>query len=97
MAMLVAADLRCSDSSEGMHSLSLADWLLEVEARGAAALPILDMLARMDPSRPRTRAERFTAAMEATAADGAIECPGFDQNLVDRFVRRVRRTAPHRA
>ncbi len=97
MAMLVAADLRCSDSSEGMRSLPLADWLLEVEARGAAALPILDMLARMDPTRPRTRAERFTAVMEAIAADGAIECPSFDQSLVDRFVRRVRRTAPHRA
>ena len=97
MAMLVAADLRCSDTGDGMRPLPLPDWLLEVEAQGAPALPILDMLARMDPSRPRTRAERFAAAMEAPVEGGAVECPGFDQDLVDRFVRRARRAAPNRS
>ena len=91
MDMLVAADLRCSDQPPGFAFLPLSDWLLEVEARGAPALPILPMLAAMNPSRPRTKADRFTVVMTSPGGPFAAECPAFDQAVVERFVERVRR------
>ncbi len=91
MDMVVSADLATGGPAAAMRPLPLEDWLLEVEARGAPALPILDMLRRMNPTRPRTRADSFAAAMAVPTGSGAVECPGFDQELVDLFVRRERR------
>jgi fatty acid CoA ligase FadD9 len=90
MDMLVAADLRCSEPGGGFSFLPLSDWLLDVEARGAPALPILPMLSAMNPSRPRTKADRFTEVMTSPGGPFAAECPAFDQSVVETFVRRVR-------
>jgi fatty acid CoA ligase FadD9 len=90
MDLVVAAELHLSGPGASMRALPLSDWLLEVEIEGAAALPVRDQLAGMRPDQPRTRAERFAAAMEAPHPDGPIRCPPIDRSLVEAFVRRTR-------
>lgn len=90
MDMLVAADLENSSPGAGFSFTPLPDWLLRVEAEGAPALPILPMLARMNPALPRTKADRFAEIMAEPGGPFPTECPSFDQSVVETFVRRVR-------
>jgi len=90
MDMVVAADLRYSEPTAGATFLPFSEWLLQVEAEGAPALPILPMLIGMNPARPRTEAGLFAAAMAVPGGPVPVACPSFDQKLVDTFVRRVR-------
>jgi len=91
MDMLVASDLSHSSPGAGFSFTPLPDWLLRVEAEGAPALPILPMLARMNPALPRTKADRFAEIMAEPGGPFAARCPAFDQTVVDTFVQRIRR------
>jgi fatty acid CoA ligase FadD9 len=91
MDLMMAATLRVAGPGISLRTLPMSDWLLEVEAEGASALPVLDQLAHLRPDQPRTRAERFAAAMTGPHPDGDIHCPPIDRELVERFVRRVLR------